>query len=193
MADYFQSMNRTAEKTRRSRPEYIAYGAIIIALAVALGFVLAPVPNIELVTLTLAFGGYLLGGGWGALIGAMGFGLYSMLSPYGIAPPPLFAAQIIGGGVIGFGGAMLRKIAFNRNRGAFIKVTACAITGLIVTLIYDILTNIGSFVLIASETTFIPFLVGGLGFAIVHIAANCVIFALLFPIIAGIINGKKKS
>lgn len=158
----------------------IAYGAIIIALAVALGYALALVPNVELVTLTLAFGGYLLGAGWGTVVGAMGFGLYSVLSPYGVAPPPLLIAQIIGGGIIGLGGSMLRKCDIRR----WTFILFAALIGLIITLFYDILTNIGSFIMISSQTTLIPFILGGLSFSILHIFANTAIFTVFFPVIS---------
>ncbi len=162
----------------------IAYGAILIALAVALGYALALVPNIELVTLTLAFGGFLLGGLWGMLVGAMGFGLYSVLSPFGAAPPPLLLAQIIGGAFIGLCGSFLRRI----RRRDWLFYIASGAAGFFVTLFYDISTNIGSFIMISSESTLVPFIVGGLSFSIVHILANTAIFAILFPILSRYIN-----
>ncbi|RKZ30009.1 hypothetical protein DRQ36_06925 [bacterium] len=169
-----------------------AYGGVIIALAVTLGYALAAVPNIELVTLTLAFGGYLLGTGWGAIVGALGFGLYSALSPYGIAPPPVFVAQIIGGALIGIGGALLRRI-FESTLKPGMSILAAAATGLIVTLIYDILTNLGSYVAISSKTTFVPFIIGGLWFAVLHIISNSAIFAVLFPLLTKLFKLKKKE
>jgi hypothetical protein len=176
-------------KIAQSAPLRIAYGAIIIALAVALGYALALVPNVELVTLTLAFGGYLLGAGWGAVVGAIGFGLYSVLSPYGIAPPPLLFAQIIGGGVIGFGGSILRRLDARK----FAFMVFAAIIGLTITLSYDILTNIGSFIMISSQTTLIPFIIGGLSFSVLHIVANTVIFAVLFPVISRFVRRDKEG
>lgn len=158
----------------------IAYGAIIIALAIALGYALALVPNVELVTLTLAIGGYLLGGGWGLIVGALGFGLYSILSPFGVAPPLLLLAQILGGGLIGYSGSLLRK----KVKKKWTLVLKSALIGGTVTLFYDLLTNLGSYIMITSEKTLIPFIVGGLSFSILHIVANVVIFAVLFPILS---------
>jgi len=153
----------------------VAYGGVIIALAVTLGYVLAAVPNVELVTLALAFGGYFLGAGWGAVVGALGFGLYSTLSPYGVAPPPVFVAQLIGGALIGIGGSVLQKF-FRRNIKLGIKIVLATATGLILTFLYDILTNLGSYVAISSKTTLLPFMVGGIGFSIMHILTNRRIF-----------------
>ena len=175
-------MSNSPSENRIEPSRRAAYGGIIIALAIALGYALAAIPNVELVTFTLAFGGVILGFGWGALVGGMGFGLYSILSPYGMAPLPLLIAQIIGGGIIGLGGAMLGRWlrAGSSPFGAFLL---SALTGTILTLSYDILTNIGSFILIASSETLAAFIVGGLGFSIVHIVANGLIFALLMPMV----------
>lgn len=161
-----------------------AYGGIIIALAVSLGYALAIVPNIELVTLTLTMGGFLLGAQWGAIVGGLGFGYYSALNPFGIAPLPVFVAQVIGGCFAGLGGAMLAKI-FDKKRNNFIRILSIGIAGFCITLFYDILTNIGSFLPIASRETFVPFMIGGLSFSIVHIVSNTIIFALFFPIVIG--------
>jgi len=159
-----------------------AFAGIIIAMAIALGYALASVPNIEMVTFTLALGGAVLGYSRGAVVGAMGFALYSALSPYGIAPPPLFIAQTLGGAAIGIGGAGLGAI-FHRIKSPPIRVACSAGIGLLVTLLYDILTNIGSFIVASTKDTLGAFIIGGLAFSLVHIVWNGAIFAMLFPAI----------
>ncbi len=71
--------------------------ALFASLAAALGFLLAPVPNIELVTFTLFMGGYALGLRDGAVAGVLAVLLYFGLNPYGssLAFPPLLVAQIL--------------------------------------------------------------------------------------------------
>ena len=164
-----------------------AHGGIVIALAIALGYALAAVPNIELVTISLALGGYILGGGWGAIAGGLGFGLYSILSPYGVAPPPVLLAQIMGGVIIGFGGYLL-KAGFQRFEKRRIRIGLSATIGFIITFSYDLLTNIGSFIIVSSESTFIPFIIGGLGFAVIHMLSNCLIFGILFVPLTSVIE-----
>ena len=117
----------------------------------------------------------------------MGFGLYSILSPFGIAPPPLLIAQIIGGAIIGVAGAFLPRV-YKKSIKPWLFSASAALVGIIVTFIYDTLTNIGSFVTIASSTTFIPFLISGISFSLIHILANGAIFAILFPIIAKLLG-----
>ncbi|MCK5833317.1 ECF transporter S component [bacterium] len=160
----------------------ITLSSIIIALAIALGYALAFIPNVELVTFTLAFGGAILGYARGPIIGALGFLLYSILSPYGMAPPPLIVAQVLGGAVIGLGGAILgRSYKKMGSRWIFILISLCV--GLISTFIYDLLTNLGSYIVVATSATLIPFLIGGISFSLIHIASNSMIFAILFPAI----------
>jgi hypothetical protein len=73
--------------------------ALFASLAAGLGFLLAPIPNIELFTFSLFFAGYALGwrsGGSAALLAVL---LFYGLNPYGssLMFPPLFAAQLLGG------------------------------------------------------------------------------------------------
>ena len=153
----------------------VAYGAILVALGVGLGYALAWIPNVELVSLTAALAGYLLGGIRGAFVGALTFLLYSFFSPYGMPPPQLWVAQGIGGAVIGMSGATFKKWLE--------KPLFAAAIGIIVTLLYDIITNAAGYFAFPTGMTFAVYLVGGIAFAIIHIASNGAIFAILFPIL----------
>jgi len=160
----------------------IALAGIMLALALGLGYLLSPIPNIELMSLTLFAAGYFLGIPLGALIGMLAFFLYSVLNPYGIAPPILLMSQVIGGAIIGVGGG-ITKLFWKRLPPA-VGVIVAATAGASLTLLYDILTNIGGFIAYTSKTTIWAYLLGGIIFAITHIASNTAIFAVLFPIVA---------
>ena len=154
----------------------MAYSAVLLALGVGLGYALAWIPNIELVSFVCVLAGFMLGAEWGIIDGALIFLLYSFLSPFGMAPLPLWIAQGIGGAFLGFlgylWGTRLKKPLF---------AMALGISG---TLVYDLLTNLAGFFFFPTENTFIVYLLSGLSFSLVHIIANGVIFAILFPIIA---------
>ena len=79
----------------------IAYSAVLVGVGVALGYALALVPNVELVSFVCVFSGALLGKFWGGVDGALIFGLYSLLAPFGMPPVPLFITQIICGACMG--------------------------------------------------------------------------------------------
>ncbi|MBN1894648.1 ECF transporter S component, partial [bacterium] len=77
----------------RSQIQSLALMSILIALGVALGFAFASIPNVELVTGTVFLSGMILGKARGTAAGVMTEALYSIFSPYGIAPLPMLAAQ----------------------------------------------------------------------------------------------------
>jgi len=168
------------DSTSPFRP--LAYSAVLVALGVALGYALAWVPNVELVSFTAALAGYLLGASLGAFVGAMIFMLYSFLSPFGMAPLPLWLAQGIGGLAWGICGAVFTKYLARPVFAAGIAIAA--------TLFYDIITNAAGYFAFPTGSTFIVYLVSGISFALVHIVSNCVLFALLFPLLTAKL-GKK--
>ena len=86
----------------------VSLSAIFVALAVALGFLLISVPNIELLTFTVFAAGSVLGRWRGAVVGALAMALYSGLNPFGsgIALPPLYAAQIGAMALAGLAGGL---------------------------------------------------------------------------------------
>ena len=94
--------------------------ALFASLAAALGFLLAAVPNIELVTFSLFMGGYALGLRDGSLAACLAVALYYGLNPYGssLIFPPLFAAQLLAALVIsGLGAAFARLMPAGRGPG----------------------------------------------------------------------------
>ncbi len=154
----------------------IAYSAVLVALGITLGYALAVVPNVELVSFTCVMAGMVMGLAWGAVDGALIFGLYSMLSPFGMPPVPLWVSQILAGVVMGIAGHLARKKLHS-------PIYAGAI-GVALTLFYDLLTNAAGYFAFPTKQTFTAYLIGGLTFAVIHIASNGVIFAVLFPIIS---------
>jgi uncharacterized membrane protein len=155
--------------------------ALFVSAGVSLGFALAQLPNVELVTATIFLSGYFLGIKEGILVGILTEALYSLLSPYGLAAPPLFLAQIVSMGAAGAAGAL-----FHQHQSK-IKINGSIQLGIIgfgVTLLFAVLTTL-SFVLLIEFS--IHRLIGsffyGLGFYITHLATNTLIFALLIPVI----------
>lgn len=82
--------------------------ALFAALAAALGFLFAPIPNVELVTFSLFMAGCLLGWRDGSHAALLAVALYYGLNPYGssLALPLLFAAQLAAGLAIAGLGAL---------------------------------------------------------------------------------------
>ena len=86
--------------------------ALFAALAAALGFLLAPIPNIELFTLSLFFAGYSLGWRSGCAAALLAVLLFYGFNPYGssLMFPALLAAQLVAGGAVASLGALYRAL-----------------------------------------------------------------------------------
>lgn len=155
--------------------------ALLTALCVAIAYAFAPVPNVELLSAAVFTSGVLLGARRGAAVGAVSEGLYSAFNPYGMAPPPLYAAQLVGFALIGgAGGALARPLRASRLG---VQVALCAVAGFVLTLVYDVLTNSAAYLTARESTTWAAMLLGGLSFPfpLAHPGGNAVGFALLVP------------
>lgn len=86
--------------------------ALFAAMTAALGFLLAPVPNVELVTFCLFAGGALLGLRAGSAAALLAVALYFGLNPYGssLAFPLLFLAQALAALLIAALGALYARL-----------------------------------------------------------------------------------
>ena len=89
------------------RSSRLAFTALFAALAAALGFAGALVPNVELITLAVFLGGVATGVGAGIAIGVIAEFVFSILNPLGPALPFVFAAQLLGMGIAGAAGGIL--------------------------------------------------------------------------------------
>ncbi len=156
--------------------------AVFAAIAVALGLSLVGIPNVELVTATFFTAGYFLGVKRGLATALVGEFLFSLLNPFGVAPPPLLAAQLLGMALAAVAGATLGR----RLPGVspVPKMLLFGGLGLVVTFCFDLLTTI-SFLIFAGLTkaTLLASLVYGLGFYVLHLVSNTAIFALFLPFI----------
>ncbi|MDZ7373277.1 MAG: ECF transporter S component [candidate division KSB1 bacterium] len=159
----------------------LAAVALWIAGTVALGHLLATLPNVELVTASVFLGGVVFGPAFGALIGLTGEFLYSLTSPFGLATPPLLAAQLLGMALAGLAGGLVGPRFFSRPRPLIVHLLTAAV-GLGLTVLYDLLTT-SSFLILSglSLSRLVASLFFGLGFYATHLAWNTFVFATLVP------------
>lgn len=154
------------------RIEKIAKIPIFVALGIGLGYVFAPVPNVELVIPTIFLSGVLLGRREGGVVGFFVFLIFGFFNPYGPSPPPLLLAQILGGIVVGVFGGIVPK-----NKLSFF------ISGFFLTLLYDILTNLSGYILFPGGKTFLAYIIAGMSFSLIHIVSNTLIFGVVvYPV-----------
>ncbi|MFN8177221.1 MAG: ECF transporter S component [bacterium] len=165
-------------------PRSVATVAVLAALVAALGFLLSGIlhiPNVELVSLASFASGTLLGPSRGAAASGLGMAIYSGLNPYGAAPPPTYLSQVAGmalfGAAGGVAGPPIASPSFAKWRGAL----AAGGLGLVLTFLYDGLTNLGTAISIGAARHPWPILVAGWAFGAWHVASNVVFFAGLAP------------
>ena len=157
--------------------------AMFAALAVALGYALMLIPNVELITVVVFLAGLTLGIKWGMFVGGLSEFIFSSMNPLGsgLIFPPLIAAQISSMIFVGFAGGILRPILFKKNITK-IHIFAFGFLGFILTFIFDSLTTI-SYPLAAGfdwpQT--IGIYLSGIGFTILHQVSNGIIFAVGIP------------
>ncbi|MCK4716200.1 MAG: ECF transporter S component [Candidatus Marinimicrobia bacterium] len=171
----------THQKTRR-----IAFSGMFIALILGVGYALAFVPNVELITAMIFLSGVLMGIKRGMIIGVTGEFLFSALNPMGsgLLFPPLLIAQLIAMALVSLCGGLLRRYILNWKI-SFLNVLIIGVIGFILTLFYDIIVS-SAFPLSAGFTMkeIIATIIAGLAFSIVHLVGNTLVFILLVPIAA---------
>jgi len=155
--------------------------ALYTAAAVACGYLLIGLPNVELVSGIVALSGLSLGSWSGALVGVFSEAIFSGLNPYGLPFPPVWAAQMLGmaGTVFLFG--KLRKLfdCSPPKTRIFISVAG----GIAGTLLFDLLTNLAFPIAMGVKTNaWGVYLLAALPFSAVHLAANAVVFAVIVPV-----------
>lgn len=168
------------------RVKKIAYTGVFVALIMGVGYALAVVPNVELVSALAFLSGVLMGRKAGILIGALGEFLFSAFNPLGsgLLFPALIVAQVLSMAVIGGVGGVCRGLVlrpgFSLKRNA-----ALGAIGLGLTLFYNILVSI-AYPLMAgfNLTGILTTLAAGLLFSLVHLIINTLIFGWLVPLTA---------
>jgi len=170
----------------RQNTHLIAFTGIFIALLLGVGYALAFVPNVELLTAMVFMSGVLMGFKRGIIIGVVGEFLFSTLNPMGsgLLFPPMLIAQVVAMAVVSFSGALMRNFVLTCRRGLLSSITMGGI-GLLLTLFYDILVS-AAFPVSAgfSFREVVGTIIAGLAFSTVHLIGNTLVFILLVPLAA---------
>ena len=152
----------------------MSYAALLIAAGLT-GVYAETVPNFEVLTLVVFCSGVLLGARDGALVGAITMLIYSVLNPYGPAPPLVTAAQVVGSMTSGVAGATFRGLGL-ADRPVPARVTALAVCAVLLTAFYDLITNVATGLVFGQMRTM---LLLGIPFALWHIGFNVALFVTL--------------
>ncbi len=164
----------------------IAFCGLFSALGISLGYALASVPNVELITATLFISGFFLGVKEGILVGIITESLYSLLNPYGMAPPPLFIVQVLCMALAGFTGGVMGKIGPLKPWKRSVLI---GLAGFLLTLNFAAATTFSFVILMGySFSRLMASFSAGMGFYAIHIATNTAIFSLAVPVLLDILK-----
>lgn len=164
----------------------LALAGVLIALAIALKLPILSVPNVEFFTFIVFSSGYLLGMIGGVVVGIVSMSIYtSFVTPYGLPPLPIAFAQVFCMALIGFAGGLtvrLDKLVFGHQFSLRIVTVMLimGLAGLVLTLVYDLLTNLATTVVVGQ---FWPVMIAAVPFALLHILSNVIIFVVLSPLL----------
>jgi len=146
--------------------------------ALCIGIQLAPrPPNVEFTSLICFLTGFLFGAPFGALLGALTMFINGFLSPWGFAGV-IMPFQMLGMALMGFAGGVYRKLLGNDFSISKSLSFESACLAAFLTLIYDVITNVGYAVLFNLEIIIV--LITGVWLSIIHVVSNTVLFWAAF-------------
>ena len=158
--------------------------AVMTAACIASNYLLIGVVNVKFMDLIVFVSGFSFGPTVGASVGVLTWLVYGTLNPYGFSLPILVATSL-GESLYGIAGGLMgtrRTEEIGRGMTASIKF---AITGFLLTFVYDLITNI-----VSGLSAGIPLniaLATGIPFAIAHEFSNAAFFFLgALPLITAI-------
>ncbi|MGH8015977.1 MAG: ECF transporter S component, partial [Candidatus Zixiibacteriota bacterium] len=154
-----------------------------IGLFAALIYVISwgtlPVPNVKPAFFIIFSAGYLWGLLPGFLVGAIGMGLWTFFNPFGPAPLPIAAAQVLCAGLCGILGFNFRRL-INPNSTNWQSYFFLIAAGVICTLVFFVPVSA------VDAWLFQPFrerFIASMFFTIYPLVANILIFPLLFRLL----------
>jgi len=162
----------------------VVRSAVLIAFSVACGyakFLLFPyLFFVEIFIVSVFLSGSLVGVAWGAWVGAVAGTVFSLVNPYGVPHPWVMAAQVLSDALVGAAGGMAGRWLLHgedeARLGARSRTALLLGAGIVLTAVYDLLTNTAQGIAYGS----VP---AALALAVVpslqHIASNAAIFAIV--------------
>jgi hypothetical protein len=178
--DCYKQVNTTPYAYHQKLSIRVAMISIFAALAIGSSYALAPLINIELMSVLLFLSGFLYGKYVGGLVGLISSLIYYGWNPFGIPPLPLYLVCVALMSFIGLIGGFLKLSKSYEGKIEFAgkMIWKFALIGFFFTMLFDILTNVVYAYFYYGGNIMLAF-VTGFPFMIIHLISNTVIFALL--------------
>ncbi|MEZ5360466.1 MAG: ECF transporter S component [Candidatus Zixiibacteriota bacterium] len=170
-----------------NRSQIVARVALFAALAYVLAYASVFIPNVSLIYIVFFAAGVVYGARIALMISGIGEFIWTVFNPLGMAPVTTTIAQIIAMMLVGALGALLYKSKFARTVSVQ-GVIIYALLGLTAGFIFQVILN-GTDAWLYGP--FWEYLISGLGFALLNIVSNAVIFPVFYPVIVQLV--KKES
>jgi len=154
--------------------QLVALEAALAALAIASGYALAALPNVELVTFVVFLSGVLLGSRSGMRVGALAAIGFGLLNPNGLPGPPLLTALVVSRMLIGIAAGWFRPVVLTGSVTR--RVVGLVAAAFACTLVFQTLTTIA---LALTLGQWRATLVGAVPFALTNLAWNVAFFPVL--------------
>ncbi len=160
------------------------------ALAVVLGYALVSIPNVELFTLMIFLGGFILGKRDGLIIGLLSSFIFVFFNPWGTSQLPLFTYQITHYSLTGFLGGVMQTYlkkndSFKPKEDLYTLrlMIFFGFIGLSITLMFDIIsTLIGSLINFGFDIELLILsYISGIPFTLAHLIGNTLGFIFILP------------
>jgi len=153
--------------------------AALVALCVATNYVLVSVPNVKLMDFLVFIGGFCFGAFAGTLIGVLTWAVYGVINPYGFVPQ-VWLATMFSESIYGVAGGLLRKsLSVTDFNGQYLKVSVFfGAMGFLLTLIYDVITNIAYALTLMEKIPVALVILYGVPLTLLHEISNATIFGV---------------
>lgn len=161
----------------------LSYAALMVALGLT-GVYAETIPNFELLTLVVFASGVLLGSRDGALVGGVTMMIFTVLNPYGPAHPLVMLAQVSGEALTGATGGLAARMGLGRAR-LWVRIATLVVLGVVLTAVFDTITNVATGILFGQMRAT---LIGGIPFALWHMATNAGLFGTLGAPLVGVLE-----
>ena len=165
-------------------PRKIALVAVLSATAIATNYLTIGTLNVKLMDLIVFTAGYILGSGLGAFTGGLVWLVYGTINPFGFSLP-VFVSTVVGEAMFGAAGGLFS------GKGSGVGFDSwAAVTGFLLTFVYDLFTNIVFGVTTGISIQFA--LITGIPFMLAHTVSNAVFFGFGFKPLVNSINKVNK-
>ncbi|MHA1789126.1 MAG: ECF transporter S component [Candidatus Helarchaeota archaeon] len=176
------------EPSIKSKNFNIVLIAMLTALCISVSYILSPLANIELMSFIIFISGFIFGLTVGIGVGTMASLIYYGWNPYGPSNPPIFIACVLCMVLFGVIGGIMRKKDNDKLEYSAWNVYKFGTVGLLLTLLFDLTTNIITGFIFYGGNVIIA-LVLGIPFLLIHTISNTAVFSgLLIPVVNAIKN-----